>query len=59
MKRTVMGLALSGFGLALLAGPSEAQDLQQKVAAAKQAAAQNQQALRAYVDREDRDRRQG
>jgi hypothetical protein len=36
--------------LALVAGrPAEAQDLQQKAAAAKQSAAQNQQALRSYT----------
>jgi hypothetical protein len=45
-----MGWALAGVGLALVAGgPAEAQDLQEKVAAAKQAAAQNQQALRSYT----------
>ena len=39
-----------GVALALVAGrPAEAQDLQEKVAAAKQAAAQNQQALRSYT----------
>ena len=50
MKRTVMGCALAASALALVAGPpAEAQDLQQKVAAAKQSAAQNQQALRTYT----------
>jgi hypothetical protein len=49
MRQTVMGLALLSLGLALAAGPSPAQDMQQKVAAAKQAAAQNQQALRSYT----------
>jgi hypothetical protein len=49
MKRIVTGCALTAFALVLAAGrPTEAQDLQQKVAAAKQAAAQNQQALRSY-----------
>jgi hypothetical protein len=49
MKRTVMGCTLAAVAAALVAGrPAEAQDLQQKVAAAKQAAAQNQQALRSY-----------
>jgi hypothetical protein len=49
MKRSVIGLALAGLGLVRVAGrPAGAQDLQQKVAAAKQAAAQNQQALRSY-----------
>ncbi len=45
-----LGCALVGLGLALAAGGSvEAQDVQQKAAAAKQAAAANQQALRAYT----------
>jgi hypothetical protein len=49
MKRTVMGCTLAVVAAALVAGrPAEAQDLQEKVAAAKQAAAQNQQALRSY-----------
>lgn len=48
MKRIVTGCALVGLSLVLAAGPVGAQDLQQKVAAAKQAAAKNQQALRAY-----------
>ena len=43
------GCALVGLSLALAAGSVGAQDLQQKVAAAKQAAAKNQQALRAYT----------
>jgi hypothetical protein len=47
MKRAVMGCALTV--LAVVVGwPAEAQDLQQKVAAAKESAAQNQQALRSY-----------
>jgi hypothetical protein len=49
MKRIVMGIALAAF--ALLAVPrvdAQAQELQQKLAAAKQAAAQNQKALRSY-----------
>lgn len=49
MKRIVMGIALVAF--ALLAVPrvdAQAQELQQKLAAAKQAAAQNQKALRSY-----------
>ncbi len=50
MKRTAMGCAVAAFALVLAAGaPAGAQDLQEKVAAAKQAAAQNQQALRAYT----------
>ena len=48
MKRILTGCALAAF--ALVAGrPAEAQDLQQKLAAAKQNAAQNQQALRSYT----------
>jgi hypothetical protein len=50
MKRTVTGCALAVLALVLAAGgPAEAQDLQEKVAAAKQSAAQNQQALRSYT----------
>ena len=50
MKRIVTGCVLAVAALALVVGrPAEAQDLQQKAAAAKQAAAQNQQALRAYT----------
>jgi hypothetical protein len=50
MKRTVTGCTLAVVVLAVAAGrPAEAQDLQQKVAAAKQAAAENQQALRSYT----------
>ena len=49
MKRIVTGCALAGLGLVLAAGPVESQDMQQKIAAAKQAAAKNQQALRAYT----------
>jgi len=50
MKRIVTGCALAALALALVAGrPAEAQDLQQKMAAAKQNAAQNQQALRSYT----------
>jgi len=50
MKRIVTGCGLVAFTLALVAGrPAEAQDLQQKAAAAKQSAAQNQQALRSYT----------
>jgi len=46
MKRIVMGIALAGF--ALLVVPVGAQDIQQKLAAANDAAARNQQALRSY-----------
>ena len=49
MKRAVTGWTLATAALVLAAlGPVEAQDLQEKVAAAKQAAAQNQQALKSY-----------
>ena len=46
MKRIVTGIALAA--LALLVAPAGAQDVQQKLAAAKEAAARNQQALRSY-----------
>jgi hypothetical protein len=49
MKRIVTGCALAVAALALVVGRAGAQDLQQKMAAAKQNAAQNQQALRAYT----------
>jgi len=50
MKTLGTGCALAAIGLVLAAGrPGEAQDLQQKLAAAKQSAAQNQQALRSYT----------
>src|SRR6188472_3591708 len=45
MKRIVTGLALV---FALLVLPVGAQDIQQKLAAAKEAAARNQQAIRSY-----------
>lgn len=51
MKRRAVGSTVAVLSLAALAAmPSQAraQDLQQKLAAAKQAAAQNQQALRSY-----------
>ena len=50
MKRTLIGITLSALAL-VAAGPrlAAAQDLQQKLAAVKQAAAQNQQALRSYT----------
>jgi hypothetical protein len=49
VKRNVPGCALAVFALGLLGAlPADAQDLKQKLAAAKQAAAQNQQALRSY-----------
>lgn len=46
MKRIVTGIALGA--IALLVAPAGAQDVQQKLAAAKEAAARNQQALRSY-----------
>jgi len=46
MKRIVTGIALAA--IALLVAPAGAQDVQQKLAAAKEAAARNQQALRSY-----------
>src|SRR4249919_1597119 len=46
MKRIVTGIALAAF--ALLVVPAGAQDLQQKLASAKEAAARNQQTLRSY-----------
>jgi len=50
MKRIVTGCALAVAALALTAGrPAEAQDMKEKFAAAKQNAAQNQQALRSYT----------
>ena len=47
MRRMVTACAMAGLGLAL-AVSAGAQDTQQKAAAVKQAAAQNQQALRSY-----------
>lgn len=50
MKRIVTGCAVAALALVLGAQrPAEAQDMQEKVAAAKQAAAHNQQALRSYT----------
>ena len=46
MKRIVTEIALAA--VALLVAPAGAQDIQQKLAAAKEAAARNQQALRSY-----------
>lgn len=49
MKQIAMAWVLVGLGFALAAvEPAEAQDMQQKIEAAKQSAAQNQQALRSY-----------
>jgi hypothetical protein len=45
--RTITGIAVAAFAL-FLAAPASAQDLQQKLAAAKESAARNQQALRTY-----------
>jgi len=47
MKRITIGIALAAVAL-LAISPVRAQDLQQKLGAAKQAAARNQQALRSY-----------
>ena len=47
MQRTIAGSALATLAL-LAAPPIGAQDLQQKLAAAKEASARNQQALRSY-----------
>jgi hypothetical protein len=50
MKRLVIGLALAALALGVAAPRgAAAQDLQQKLAAAKQSAAANQQALRTYT----------
>src|SRR6187200_322090 len=46
MNRIVTGIAL--IAIALLVAPAGAQDVRQKLAAAKEAAARNQQALRSY-----------
>ena len=49
MKRIATGCSLAAITLVLAGGPpAGAQDLQQKLSAAKQNAAQNQQALRSY-----------
>jgi hypothetical protein len=49
MTRSVLGLAVVALMLGGLTRPADSQDLQQRLAAAKQAAAENQQALRAYT----------
>lgn len=50
MKRIAIGCVLAGLALSVLAAASvDAQDLQQKLAAAKESAAANQQALRSYT----------
>jgi len=49
MKRTVIGIAVVALSLAALARPANAQDLQQKLAAVKKAAAANAEALRSYT----------
>jgi hypothetical protein len=50
MNRMRCGLAVAALGCAIIVGiPAEAQELQEKLAASKQAAAQNQQALRSYT----------
>jgi hypothetical protein len=48
MKRIMIGTILAGLALTG-ASPADAQDLKQKLAAVKQAAAANQQALRSYT----------
>ena len=48
MKKLIFGLALAALPL-FIGLPMEAQDLQQKLAAAKQSAAANQKALRLYT----------
>ena len=49
MKRMTVGLVLAALALTAFARPAGAQDLQQKLAAAKQSIAANQQALRSYT----------
>jgi hypothetical protein len=49
MKRIVIGMAVVALSLAALARPANAQDLQQKLAAVKKAAAANAEALRSYT----------
>jgi hypothetical protein len=49
MKRSVLGIVVVGVMLGGLARPVDAQDLKEKLAAVKQAAAVNQQELRAYT----------
>ena len=50
MNRIACGLAVAALGCAIVTGvPAEAQELQQKLAAAKQAAAQSQLVLRSYT----------
>jgi hypothetical protein len=49
MKRILIEMAIVGFLLTGLLRPADAQDLQQKLAAVKQAAAANAEALRAYT----------
>ena len=50
MRSTLIGVAVAAVALAgVAARPAEAQDLKEKLAAVKQAAAANQQALRSYT----------
>jgi len=49
MKRIVIGMAVVALSLAALSRPATAQDLQQKLAAVKKAAAANAEALRSYT----------
>jgi hypothetical protein len=48
MTRTISAIALAALALFVAAPRMSAQDLQQKLAAAKESAARNQQALRSY-----------
>jgi len=49
MKRTLIGMTVVTLALAAFSQPANAQDLQQKLAAVKQTAAANAEALRAYT----------
>ena len=49
MRRSVLGIVVVGLVLGGLARPTNAQDLKEKLAAVKQAAAANQQELRSYT----------
>jgi hypothetical protein len=49
MRRSVLGIVVVGIVLGGLARPTNAQDLKEKLAAVKQAAAANQQELRSYT----------
>jgi len=50
VKKTLIGVVVAAVALVAVAGrPADAQDLKEKLAAVKQAAAANQQALRSYT----------